>query len=299
VYVPAPPGAWVIPRWDFRLDATFVQRTTTRSQPLILDPTGQTVLLDSQTNLNFPVETGIDFSAMCRFPNNWALEFGYFGLSGWVAQNSIPGSNQIIVGGTPQTGGYETVPSDGTDVRYESAIYLSEINLHRQVNRWLDLLIGFRGGEVDENYYASGTTLGIPFSTPVNFESRTTNSLYGFQVGADFTLPDTSPWHINALCKAGIYGNAIDQQSSLDMISTLLEQHASQVAFEGEIGVSVTYDFGHHISARAFYQAVWLSGVALAPEQIAGTNFNNDTVSVNSSGSLFYQGGGLGLEFKF
>ncbi len=289
VYVPAEPGAWVVPCWVFRLDETFVQRSTTRNQPLFYDSQQQTELLNSKTDLNFPVQTGFNLSALCHFPNGWEIEFGYFQLDEWIAKNFVPGDSLIVVGGAGSA--TEIVPSTDTGVQYESCLYLSEINLRRQLNKWLDLLIGFRGGELDERYTA--------FSDTVNFESRTTNSLYGFQVGADVKLLDNSSWHINGLCKLGVYGNAIDQQSSLDVIATALDQHGSQVAFMGEIGLSVAYDFGRHFSARAFYQAVWLSGVALAPEQIGGTNFNTDTVSINSNGSLFYQGGGIGLEVRY
>jgi hypothetical protein len=159
------------------------------------------------------------------------------------------------------------------------------------VNKWLNLLIGFRAGELDETYSAYGRTLAV--------QSRTVNSLYGLQIGADVKLLDTSPWHIDALCKAGVYGNAIDQRISLGVNATELDQHASHAAFLGELGLAVSYDFGRHFSARACFQAVWLSGVALAPEQIAGTDFDTGTVAVTSDGSLFYYGGGLGLEFHF
>jgi hypothetical protein len=287
VYVPVEPGAWVAPCWIFHLDETFIQRSTTRSQPLFLDA-GQQTVLNSQTNLNFPVQPGFDLSALCHFPSGWEIEFGYFQLDGWLAKNFVPGDSFLVVGDTTQT-----MPSTDTDVRYTSAIYLSEINLRRQVYDWLNVLVGFRGGEVDEDYSA--------FSDTVGFESRTTNSLFGFQIGADVRLLNTAPFHINALCKAGIFGNAIDQRSTLNTLtsSTALDQHANEVAFLGEIGLVATYELGPHLSARAFYQAVWLSGVALAPEQIAGTNFASSTLSVDAGGSLFYHGGGLGLEFRF
>ena len=84
---------------------------------------------------------------------------------------------------------------------------------------------------------------------------------------------------------------------SPNLLSAELDGHASHLAFLGELGLAASYDFSSHFSARAFVQAVWISGVALAPEQIAGTNFDAGTLAISGDGSLFYYGGGLGLEF--
>ena len=304
VFIPAGPDVWVIPRWSFNFDVNFMQRSTTRSAPLFVDGSGQTVL-NSQTDLNFPVECGFDLSAVCHFPSGWELEFGYFQVDGWVANNFVPNNSFVVVGNN------ETVPTIDTNAHYTSSIYLSEINLRRQVNEWLNLLIGFRGGELDEDYVALSNATTI-LQSAAAFESRTTNSLYGFQIGADVKLINTAPWHVNTWCKVGIYGNDIAQHSIVasspgllvvggdpNLLSAELDGHASHLAFLGELGLAASYDFSSHFSARAFVQAVWISGVALAPEQIAGTNFDAGTLAISGDGSLFYYGGGLGLQLRF
>ena len=95
-----------------------------------------------------------------------------------------------------------------------------------------------------------------------------------------------------------MYGNAIDQQSSLDVIATALDQHGSQVAFMGEIGLSVAYHLPPFFRPRLLPgRLAQRSGVGAGADW--RHNFNTDTVSINSNGSLFYQGGGIGLEVRY
>jgi hypothetical protein len=67
----------------------------------------------------------------------------------------------------------------------------------------------------------------------------------------------------------------------------------------GEVGLLLTYRVNCHLAFRASANAMWLDGVALAPEQIGTTNFYEDTATVDSHGGIFYYGGGLGAEVKF
>ena len=54
-----------------------------------------------------------------------------------------------------------------------------------------------------------------------------------------------------------------------------------------------------HLSLRASCQAVWIEGVALAPEQIGANDFDTNANSIDTHGGIFYYGGGLGAEVKF
>ena len=51
--------------------------------------------------------------------------------------------------------------------------------------------------------------------------------------------------------------------------------HRNQAAFMGEAGAVATYDVTCHLSFRASCQAMWIEGVALAPEQIGATDFTD------------------------
>ena len=286
VYVPGEATCWAGPYWTVRIEELVLQRTTTRNQSLFLDTGGQP-LLNSQTNLNFPMEVGLGLDAVCHIPNSWEFEFGYFGLDSWNARNSIPGDSYMVIDSGQAVEVYDAL------VRYSSAIYLFEMNLRRQITDKVTLLAGFSAGELDEHYSAFDSYSYVDYST--------TNALYGFQIGADWTVFNKGPLRINTLCKAGVYGNSIHERSDFGTPATdgELKENVGHVAFLGQIGLAATYEFTPRFSARAYYQAVWLDGVALAPEQIGATSFASNTTTIDAGGSLFYHGGGVGLEFKF
>ena len=87
------------------------------------------------------------------------------------------------------------------------------------------------------------------------------------------------------------------QQQSRSNIT--IEANRSQAAFLGETGLVANYRVTKHLSFRASAEAVWLEGVALAPEQINKTDFAAGTASIDTHGGIFYYGGGLGAELKF
>jgi hypothetical protein len=173
------------------------------------------------------------------------------------------------------------------------------VNLRRQCNDWFTLLAGYRMLELDEHYLAEG--LGANLGT-VGLATNAYNRLYGFQLGADAQVYNMGgPLQINALCKAGIYDNVAAQNTFVVNNSVGVGQTAGrdQAAFVGETGVVLTYALTCRLAFRASYQAMWLTNVALAPEQIGAANFRTGDHTINTSGSLFYHGGGLGAEYRF
>jgi hypothetical protein len=286
------------PHWRFTADGVALQRSSTRSQPLFTSgataaPPG---LLNSQ-DLNFPAELGFQLSAVRRGPSGWEWELGYFQIDGWNATSTVGGPSFLV---TSSDGAGFDVADDG-EAHYRSAIHLAEINLRRQWCDGLTLLVGFRAGELDEIYSASGLDANRDLAGALNI--KTFNHLWGFQVGGEYEFYNMGgPLRISALCKAGIYDNSA-MQSSNAVVSGVsddtLEGHRYQSTFIGEAGGVATYQVTCHLALRASCEAVWIENVALAPEQIGANNFTTLTPSIDTHGSIFYYGGGLGVEVKF
>jgi hypothetical protein len=72
-----------------------------------------------------------------------------------------------------------------------------------------------------------------------------------------------------------------------------------QTSFMGEAGLVAAYKWNEHITFRLTAKAVWLEGVALAPDQVSMLNVADGEASINTHGSVFYYGGGAGVEVKF
>ena len=77
----------------------------------------------------------------------------------------------------------------------------------------------------------------------------------------------------------------------------LATTNGNHAAFVGELGVSASYQFTNVWSVWAGYGVLWLSGVALAPDQL-DYNLGGGTV-LDSRGNVLYHGGHLGLEARW
>ena len=285
------------PCWTVTADGVVFQRSTTRSQDIFAPAPSVAALpsVNSQSALDFPMEVGPQFSVIRHGPCGWDLEVAYFQVDGWAATAFVPGTSVM------QTGGNGTgFLVDNASARYASAIYMGEINVRRQ---WLDcltLLAGFRMGEYNERYSADGTGSQIP--VPISFRENTFNHLYGFQLGADAQAYSNGVLRINTWCKAGIYDNfasANSRQIQAGISDDSVAGTREQMAFMGEAGVVLTYQITCHLAARFVYEAAWLEGIALAPEQIPNNNFVAGVTTLDTHGGVFFHGGGMGLELKF
>ncbi len=286
------------PRWTFTAEAIALERTTTRSQALFV-PTG-TVTPDplDANESNFPMAYGPKVSAIRHDVCGFDVEVAYFQVDGFSAFGELPGTSRMVA---DMTGTGLTV-TDGT-ARYTSALYNGELNLRRQWNEWLTLLAGFRAVELDEHYRGNGMDFFDPTVTD-SVATNTFNHLYGTQIGADAEVFNLGgPLLVNVICKAGVFGNAAEQNYQLAPGGVILNafdtKSCSQTSFLGEASVVATYAVTKHIAFRALLDTMWLTGVALAPEQISSVNVRRRTDVINTSGGVFYYGGGVGMECRF
>lgn len=283
------------PLISFMGEAIGLQRSTTRSQTLVQNDNGGDLL--NSKNMNFPVAFGPKMSATLHNPCDigWDLEVAYFQVDGFAATGSVPGTTLFVSDATTPHSPHVT----DAEVRYASQLYNGELNIRQQWCDWLTLLCGYRMVELTEQYNANGT--GVEVVLPVTISNHTSNHLHGFQIGADAEFYNMGgPLTISALCKAGVFQNYTSQTMSRTWTSTEsvgnVRDHA---AFLGEVGIVARYALTQRFALRASYEAMWLEGVALAPEQIGATNFRSGTTVVDVSGGVFYHGGGLGCEYRF
>ena len=258
------------------------------------DPGASTELL-SASDLDFPMNAGERLSFRWDYPSGLGLELIYFGIDNWQSSANFPTSAFLYGTGYLSIDNTMTMPVSEAQIQYSSRLYSGEVNVRYLLNDWITPLLGFRWIDFEDRYAASGQAASGPFTDLV----RGHNHLYGCQIGLDGRLFDhPAPFQIGLVAKAGIYGNAAAQNndyidSSFDFSASASNAHLS---FVGEIGLSVSYQFAKHFAVRAGYQALWLSGVALAPNQISATDFMAGQAGVDTSGSLFCHGANVGLE---
>jgi hypothetical protein len=286
------------PRWTATADALFLVRSSARGQRLLTDPLSEDKLLDS-ADLTFSTEVGPRLGLIRHGTGDWDFELNYFGIAGWNAAAEFPNSRLPVGLGSLAIDQTLSLPVTDVAFQYRSRLDSSELNLRHPINEWLTGLVGFRWVELQESYTATGTE--AIFSTPLTQSISSHNHLYGGQIGVDARLSeDGRQFRIDGLARAGLYYNSADQNNEFsdpDGIGILsASATGSHTAFLGELGVMASYQFSRHIAVRGGYQVMWIEGLALAPRQIAATDFGMGEAGVNTTGGLFYHGATAGLE---
>jgi hypothetical protein len=289
------------PCWAVTAEAIVLQRSATRSQPLYAQPQTASVDALDAKDLNFPMALGYQISAIRRNVCGCDWEVAYFQVDGFNAEATVPGASLMIT----DVNNVGFLVNNGS-ARYSSAIYSGEVNARHE---WFDgftTIAGFRMGQLNEHYFGGGTEAFVPSRTDT-LGIDTSNQFYGFQLGADYGIYDMGgPLRINILCKAGIYDNYARQCYRRLIVdgSTVISNDQfwpgrNQASFLGETGAVLTYSLTKRLAFRASARAMWLTDVALAPEQIGGVNLRLHRDTINTFGTAFYYGAGAGLEYRF
>jgi hypothetical protein len=155
-------------------------------------------------------------------------------------------------------------------------------------------------GRVDTFDPASGALIDSVENTG-DYGIVTHNNLLGLQVGVDMIFRQCR-WSWGVRTKLGPYVNFCDQTSDIQSGPALapdfvhrLAWSKHQAALVGELGFEATYKFRPNLVGRASYDFTWVSGVALAPEQL---QFDTKPVNrINANGLAFFNGATLGLEW--
>jgi hypothetical protein len=296
------------PRWSVQVDALMLWRSNMQSVPLFVDLASGATLDANQVQP--PMSAGPRVGVVRQIGPCTAIEGNYFNVS--------PFGGQAV---TPAAGGPFTMTNFGDLVFDEittatlmssARIQSAELNWRRSIGPAITWLSGFRWVQWNEQMTAA---YQFSNSNPYNLGSgsvaaATGNDLYGGQIGLDALLWDRGGrWKVNGLGKAGVFYNHAYQNSSGGWVPlpgsgdpyTLptVSASANKVAFVGEVGVNSTYWLTPWLGWRAGYSLLWLSGVAVAPEQFPLADYGAGTTMINTSGSVFLHGVTTGLEARW
>lgn len=135
---------------------------------------------------------------------------------------------------------------------------------------------------------------------------RTRNDLVGFQIGAD-AIHQRARWSVGVRGKAGPFVDFSRQDTDLviddptvavvydlpGQVDRHVRAHEEKLSFVGDLGVFANYHINPNVTLRVAYEALWLSAVANAAEQV---EFDTAaTPLVRAGGSQTY----MGLSFGF
>ena len=186
-----------------------------------------------------------------------------------------------------------------------------------QSGQFFSFLFGLRYLSIDEQFdFASRGRINVfdddgnlvaDSMLSGNYFVRTHNDLAGIQIGADL-IQRNCKWSWGVRVKAGPAINFSDQVSRVVTSApndpfateTLNERRVAsqdEVSLIGEFGFIGTYQARPNLTLRASYDFMWITGLALAPEQI--TFDTNPPTTINTNGIIFYHGLSLGAEWTW
>ncbi len=262
----------------------------------------------------------------------YRLEFAYLGSYSWAdtaavwydeTVNPIPPPDGNLLspfsnfGNNGEGQGLDTLavadfrPVRGLDnndfvaIGFSSRMNSGELNLRRRVRIARDrhvrgeasCLVGLRYMNIEETfgYYSES------IATANVVDVRTNNDMFGVQIGAlsQFLVVDRG-W-IDVEIKGALFLNqasnridAILPAAQIDSVTSAQEDRAS---FMGDLSVNFNYQFAPSWTFRVGYNAIWLTGVALASENmdIHVNELVRGPTALNHSGEVCYHGPTIGL----
>jgi hypothetical protein len=298
-----------------------------------LGPGGPAVLESGDFETEF--DAGMRLLLGATLTERYRLEGAYLGSYEWSDHIAVRNFNANTLGGTgnlfsPFSNFGRPTGISGVDFNRFASIEMTssfnsvELNLRRRCcNRpkmWPyrdhhcianSFLLGLRYLDVDERFrYVTQSAIPVGVGSVNRALIDTTNELFGVQVGmlSQFTTYWDSGW-IDFEIKGGIYHNEASLRSAYDAadggnapISSFVgADERDRTSFLGEISLSYTHQFTSNMSARLGYNAFWLTGVAVASENMS-TNINILSLGpaqVDHGGDLVYHGPTLGFIFAY
>jgi hypothetical protein len=343
--LPYPEGGPCAPRWyDISLDAMYLKREKASrsiafaSDGIVVGPPTPADILLSTDDLSFSEELGFRLTGVRQLWAGSNIEFGYFGLFNWTSSAiNRPSLFQDDIysvisnfGNTPFDGFDETDRSRQQSLGYSSTVDNFELNIRKRYTmpncrvqvswlagvRYLYLLEDFQyftlGGDADP------VMAGLQTRGSMDYNTRTRNSLTGFQMGGDIWANVVPGISVGADIKAGVYGNYANQTTGIIATTTAPANTATfsesvdgnDIAMVAEANLNFIYRMGPHWTLRAGYTMLFLEGVALAPENFnatppnilttgGGFTFPPRDAAINDNGNVFYHGAYAGLEWMW
>lgn len=284
-----------------------------RNQPLVQDLTQTTTFLSTR-DIDFGSAGGVraGFGWRGRGPCGW--ELNYLGLYSPTAATFITGDDLFSLPGDLGLASNNFFSADEFSIRYTAQINSAEVN---RVCCWcccndpysdaalrcksVEWLYGFRYLNLNENFSITATDFEEGTST---YRVRTNNNLFGAQIGSRLRYC-FGRWSVEGTGKAGIFGNAAEQNSPaiIDFPAFELRPARSasrgEVAFVGDLNLTGIYQLNSTWGVRAGYNLLFIEGVALAPDQLDFTNTPTSGTALDTRGGVFLHGVNVGLEARW
>jgi hypothetical protein len=302
------------------VDALFLQRDNESSgRTLVLDNiTSQPAI--ASTDLQFPVASGVRAFVGHHGCDEHGWEVGYLGIYGMSALQSATGDGNLDIAPPLSAQVASLRNASFAQASYGSAINGAEANLLAtseffhlpRLNAYtadqiphiatVDWLMGFRWAGLEEQAAISLSGAG---PTTSRYAVRSSSNLFGGQVGVRGRI-DWERWGLEGQAKAALAGVSLSQSQSPVTDAVTGEVYRSARGARGsDVGgifdwnVTLVRHLNDVWSVRAGYTMLWLTGVALAPDQFDFSTSTAAGTTVVGDKTVWLQGATVGLEGRW
>jgi len=306
-------------------DALFLQRNNaTVNQSLIVDTAAPNTALISTGDLTSTIGTGARLLYGNYGENDLGWEVGYLGVYGMSAAKtatsaggSLEAPNTVFAAQTGLNDGFSARVTDNASINsIELNMVFHEYDggYNRRSGRPWQRCEGYDGGHVD---WIGGfrwanlqddAVLAIPPKAspqPSTYSVNATSNLFAAQVGTRGRMA-FEQWALEGWMKIGVAGTALSQSQTIYdtnlPLNPFRQPTASDTAGMGmiaDMNLSAIYRFNDIWGLRVGYNLMWLTGVALAPDQWDFAASRTGGTAINGTGSVFLSGANLGLEARW
>lgn len=302
-------------------DVLFMQRDNTANDgPLVLNGDTLATAIGSQ-DLQFPTAPGIRTTYGQHGPDGVGWEFGYLGVYGMFADAAAAGNGNLEITPPLSSDVASLAGASAARATYGSVLNSAEANLlvtARHCRRprpsgyefdsvpcflTVDWLAGFRWAGLDEQ--ATLAFGAVPAALIDGYSVRSSSNLFGGQLG----VRGRAAWRglaVEGWAKAALAGSVLaqSQDAIVDAVTGDVYRSArgSRTDTPGgifDLGATLAWRLSDTWSLRVGYTNLWLTGVALAPDQF---DFSTDTTAgttLDANQTLWLGGGSLGLEARW
>ena len=306
-------------------DALFLQRNIAAvDRPVVVNSTAPGVPVVSAGDLQSTIGTGARLIYGNYGEEDLGWEVGYLGVFGMTAARtatsaggSLQASNSVFAGQTGLVDGFSSRVTDNSSI---NSIELNVVchdydgGFNRRSGRPAQRCDGYDGGHVDWiggfrwANLQDAAFLAIPPNAspqPSTYSVNATSNLFAAQVGTRGRMA-FEQWALEGWMKIGIAGTVLSQSQSIYDANQppipYRQPMASDTAGMGmiaDMNLSAIYRFNEIWGLRVGYNLLWLTGVALAPDQWDFAASRTAGTAINGTGSVFLSGANLGLEARW
>ncbi len=293
--------------WDLLGEWTMMRRSLSQDRILAYNSATTAAALEANQQVSdFKYEPGFRLGVYYRPYESHSYELLFLDCGDWKSHKTVNANLTLSYpfDNTGYTHDYNTASQ--VQSTYKSQMWTGEFNYWKHVTPRFEnyfsfsWLAGLRYMDLSEN-------MDLAYSKPgylSHYTVATKNRMPGGQVGVDLQYNPQERLSWDVLAKVGFFVDWAEQKTYLgDLNDTVTLRQFTvtkvKVPFFTEASASLAYQLNTHFNIHGGYQMLYVTGVALAPEQFSPKTTSNAGRKVDMSGQAIVHGWFLGLLFGF